>query len=195
MPTVSITAVINDLSEQAIALHAGNVHDAARAGYPLRSNRVTDDREFARGVGDYYNYHIAACLTGGSRMSPMEAEGRAKEILAAEGRRHGRTVLNYYHDALSGTNGGLRMVLDVIADHLKAESVEHYIRVTLDRHIAPSDPAAKEELLRQIAARYGAHIGSAFDASRPEFYASSYEQIVRQLTEAFRDTRRMFERI
>ena len=65
-----------------------------------------------------------------------EAAGRAKEILEQEYRRRGGDLVTAFH-VHDGTNGGLRVVLDTIAEGLKAESVERYIRDAFDRHVAP----------------------------------------------------------
>ena len=51
--------------------------------------------------------------------------------MESEYKRQGGNLMSAYKDANDGTNGGMRIILDAIADHLKEESVERYIRYRL----------------------------------------------------------------
>jgi hypothetical protein len=163
--------------------------------YSLRANIVGSFDEFSDRIGDYYDYHFTTCVSRGGALSRSEAAGRAKQILEQEYRRLGGDVVTSYNDAHEGTNGGLRGVLDKIAEALKAESVERYTREVFDRHIAPNAWEAKVEILRQFIRQCGAHLGSSIRADQPERYAHDYQELIRSYVAALRRTSAIFRRL
>lgn len=193
MPT--ITSIFDALDERTIAREIGIPHDEARMRYPLASNTVRDFREFEHIDGDYVNYHYARCISPGGRLSQVDARGRAKEIIEREYRRRRGDLISAYNDAHDGTNGGMRVVLDVIAEALKAEAVERYVRDVFDRYVAPNDFEAKVELIREFILRCGHYLSSSIQASRPERYAHNYQELVREYVEGLRLTSSMFRRL
>ncbi|MFH1109421.1 MAG: hypothetical protein V1790_09530 [Planctomycetota bacterium] len=98
-------------------------------------------------------------------------------------------------DAHDGTNGGLRAVIDMLNDALKAESVEHYIRDVFDRCVAPNSWPDKVALMRDFLARHGANLSPAIQPDEAERYAQNYEELVRAFTEAVRRTSAIFRRL
>jgi hypothetical protein len=191
----SIQSLLAALDERTIARLIGIPHDEARMQYSLRANIVGSFDEFSDRIGDYYDYHFTTCVSRGGALSRSEAAGRAKQILEQEYRRLGGDVVTSYNDAHEGTNGGLRGVLDKIAEALKAESVERYTREVFDRHIAPNAWEAKVEILRQFIRQCGAHLGSSIRADQPERYAHDYQELIRSYVAALRRTSAIFRRL
>ena len=158
---VSIDRLLKELDELAIAKKVGLPNDEARISYQLKSNTVDNFDDFARIIGDYYNHHFSKCVSRGGRLSASEAAGRAKEILEREYRRRSGDLISAYNDAHDGTNGGLRVILDTIAESIKAESVERYIRDAFDRHVTPNSWEKKVEIIRQFIHQTGVNHGSS----------------------------------
>jgi len=131
----SIESLLAEVDELALARNVAIPHDEARMNYSPGRNTVGSFDEFTDLIADYYNYHIGQCVIHGGFLSRTEAAGKVKKILEQEYRRQGGNTITAYNDAHDGTNGGLRVVLDRIAEHLKAESVELYIRDAFDRYI------------------------------------------------------------
>ena len=119
----AIVDILQALDERKIAREVGISHDEARMRYPLRSNTVDNMTEFFAIIGDYFNYHTGQCVSHGGTMSQAEARSQAKEALEREYRRRRGNIISAYNDVHEGTNGGLRVVLDTIAESMKAESV------------------------------------------------------------------------
>ncbi len=190
----SLKILLEALDELTIARNVTNSHDEARMGYALGKNTVADFDEFSDVIADYFNYHFSRCVTHGTGMSRTEAAGRAKEILEQEYRRQGGNIITGYNDAHDGTNGGMRVILDKIADHLKAESVERYVRDIFDRHVAPNSWEQKLDIIRQFIARHGRDLGSSISAEQPERYASNYEDLIRAFTDSLKKTSSHFRR-
>jgi len=191
----SINTVLAALDEREIARRVARPHDEARMRYPLRRNTVDSFDEFVEGIGDYYAYHLAACLGNGGRLSREEASGRAKELLDHEYRRRQGDILSAFNDAHDGLNGGMRGVLDAITDGLKFESMERYIRGVFDRHIAPNSWEAKVEIIRQFIRVCGAHMASSFRADQPERYAQNYQDLISSYINGLRETSSIFRRL
>jgi len=191
----TIASLMDALNERTIAQRIGIPHDEARMQYPLRSNTAGSFEEFAQLIGDYYNHHFTACVSGGGRLSAGEAAGRAKEILEQAYRKRNGDIVAAYNDAHDGTSGGLRAILDFIAEGLKAESVRRYIRDVFDRHVAPNSWEQKVEVIRQFIDRCGPALSNSIRADQPERYARDYEQLIRSYVSALEQTSSVFRRL
>ncbi len=191
----AITSLLAALDERTIAQRVAIPHDEARMIFPLRANTVPSWDQFSELIGDYYNHHFTSCVSNGGGLSRSEATGRAKEILEREYRRQNGDIVSAYNDAHDGTNGGLRLVLDKIAEGLKAESVERYMRDMFDRHVAPNSWEDKVAIIRQFIAQCGVHLSSSIRADQPERYARDFEDLIRSYVAALQRTSSIFRRL
>ncbi len=192
----SFQTLVEELNERTIAQRVGIKHDEARMSYRLSKNTVRTFSEFDGILGDYVNYHITKCVSNGGTLSLAEASSRGKEILEAEyRRRRNGDIVSAYNDARDGTNGGLRMCLDVIAERLKTESLERYIRDVFDRHVHPSSWEDKLKIIRQFIDQCGHYLGSSIRSDQPERYAQNYQDLIRAYTSAMDNTSSIFRRL
>ena len=191
---MSITNLLAELEERHIARRIGIPHDEQRMRYQLSSNTVRDFDEFSRVIGDYYNNHMANCVALGGRMPRSKAESRAKALVEKEYRRRGGDIVMAYNDAHDGTNGGLRSILDIIADGLKTEAVEDHIRDAFDRYVAPNSWSQKVSIIRQFIQHCGILLSSSIRSDQPERYAQNYQELIRSYVEALRTTSSIFRR-
>lgn len=191
----SLEHLLAAIDELAIARNVATPHDEARMRYSLRANTVASFSEFTDVVADYYSYHVSQCVVHGGHVSRTEAAGRAKEILEQEYRRRGGDLNTAYNDAHDGTNGGLRVILDTIAEKLKAESVERYIREAFDRYVEPVSWDQKVDIIRQFINRFGFSLSSSIRSDQPERYAQDYRGLIRQYVEALRKSASFFRRL
>lgn len=183
------------LNERQLAQAVGLGHDEARMSYPLYHNTIADFEEFTDIIADYYNHQFTRCVSGGGALPRSEAAGRAKEILEQAYRRRNGDIVAAFNDAHDGTNGGLRVILDTLAEGLKTESVERYIREMFDKHVSPNSWEDKVEIIRQFIAQCGANLASSIDASQPERYAQSYEELIRHYARSLQATSSIFRRL
>jgi hypothetical protein len=163
--------------------------------YFLRSNTVRDWDEFVSIIIDYYTKHYAACIGGGGIIPESLAFGQAKELLDREYRRRGGSMATAYADARDGLNGGMSAVLDVIAESLKAQSIESYILYVFDTYVEPFSWEEKVEIMRQFIARCGVHLDSSIRRDRPERYANNYMELIRGYVGAMQKTSSIFRRL
>ena len=185
----SISALMAELDPRSIARRVGLKHDDARSQYVPRCSRVSTYDEFAGIIGDYYNYHSCRCVTRGGEFSQHQAAGRARQAVERAYRRRDQDISAAFRDARDGTNGGLRRILDTIADHLKGEAIESHIEETLDSHVSPVDPHAQEEVVRQLFEMLGPVLGPVetdLRMSSPQYYAARYRLLIRKISDAAR---------
>ena len=192
---MAIASLIQALDERTIARSVGIAHDEARMNYRLASNTVSDFDEFSRIIGDYYAYHHGRCVAVGGRLSSADATGHAKRILEQAYRRQNGDVTSAFNDARDGVNRGLSGVLDIMAESLKAEAVENYIREAFDRHVTPNSWEQKVEIIREFIQKFGIHLSSAIKADQPERYAQDYAELIRSYTQELKKTSAMFRRL
>ena len=191
----TINSLLSALDERVMARQIAIPHDEARVQFSLQSNTVTNFHQFSDAISNYYNYHYTSCVSNGGSLSLSESAGRAKELLEKEYRKRNGDIVSAYNDAHEGTNGGMRVVLDVIAEGLKAESIERYIRDVFDRHISPNSWEQKVESIRQFVAQCGAYLSSTIRANQPERYAQNYNELIRSYVDGLQRTSSMFRRL
>jgi hypothetical protein len=192
---MSINNLLAEIDERTIAQRVGIPHDETRMRYPLSTNTARSFDEFGHIIGDYYNTHFTRTISRGGNLPRSEAASRAKELLEREYRRKQGDIVTAYNDAHDGTNGGMRVVLDTIAEGLKAESVERYIRDVFDRYVAPNSWEQKVGIIRQFIHRCGANLGSSIRPDQPERYAHNYSELIRSYVAALQQTSRIFRRL
>lgn len=191
----SAKILMSELDERTIARMVAIPHDEARISYYLRKNRVTDFNEYTRVLGDYCNHHFSRCISHGGRLSDAQATSWAKEFVEKEYRRRGGDIVTAYNDAHDGTNGGIRAQLDIIAEGLKAEAIERYIRDTFDHHVAPNSWNTKVEIIRQFIDYCGVHLSNSIRRDQPERYAQNYQELIRSYVTALQQTSSIFRRL
>lgn len=192
---MSINRLLTELDERYIAKKIGIKHDEARLAYRLSSNTVRDFDEFSRIIADYCNWHFSKCVSRGGRLSVGEAASRAKELLEKGYRRRNGDIVMAYNDAHDGTNGGMRAVLDIIAEGLKLEAIEHHIRDAFDRYVAPNSWQQKVNIIRQFIAHCGPFLAPSIRSGQPERYAQSYNELIRNYVDALQATSSIFRRL
>jgi len=190
-----ISNLLSEIDERTIARQIGIPHDEARMAFSLSSNTVNSFDEFNMVISHYYIHHFTSCISHGGSLSPAEASGSAKEIIEQQYRRRNGDVVSAYNDCRDGTNGGMRVVLDTIAEELKAQSVERYVRDVFDRHVAPSCWEDKVSIVRQFIAKCGEYLSSSIRADQPERYARDYQILIRSYVTALQNTSSIFRRL
>jgi hypothetical protein len=192
---MSLNSLMAELDERMLAQRIGIPHDAERMRYSLRSNTIGSFEEFESTIADYYTIHFTACISHGGILSRFEATSRAKALVEREFRRRGGTIMTAYNDSHDGTNGGMRAVLDTIAEALKAESLEMYIRDVFDRHVKPDSIEQQVEIISQFIAQCGVHLGSSIRNNDPKYYARDYRELIQAYKTALEKTSSIFRRI
>ena len=191
----AIDGLLAELDERTIAQRIAVMHDETRMRYPLGSNTVNSYQQFKNIITDYYNYHHTNCVSHGGQLLASEAYGKAKELLEREYRKRNGDIVSAFNNAHDGTNGGMRVVIDTIADGLKAEVIERYITDVFDRYIEPSSWEQKVEIIQQFISYCGRILASSVVAAQPERYAHDYSGLIRSYVDGLQQTSSMFRRL
>ena len=193
---VAIHSLLSALDEREVARQVAMEHDEARMRYPLSSNTTRDFQDFSAVIADYYNYHHTTCISRGGRLSNTGAYSKAKDLLEREYRRRGGgNIVTAFNDAHDGTNGGMRVVLDTIADNLKAQAIEEYTAAMFDMHVAPNAWDDKVDIIRQFIHCCGPMLAGSIAAHQPERYAHDFAELVKAYVEGLRRTSSIFRRL
>lgn len=170
-------------------------HDDARIAYTLTRNTVSDYREFAQIIGDYYNHHFTRCISRGGRLPPGEAQARAKALLDRLYRRRNGDAMTALADCIAGLNSGLRGVIDQIADALKSEAIEFRVSEMFDQYVTPNSWDEKVAIIRAFIDRCGVNLSASIDVDRPERYARDYRELIQAYVEGLREPARQWRRL
>lgn len=170
-------------------------HDDVRARYALEHNRVPTFEEFTDVITRYYLYHYSSCVAPGATLPASQARSEVKQLLESHLRRGEGNIVTYFVRARDGANGGLRVILDTIAEGLKARAVTNYVRDVFDRHVAPSCFEDKVEMIRQFIKACGKSLPASVRADRAERYAGDYYELINEYLRSLRNTSEMFRRL
>jgi hypothetical protein len=190
-----LDSMLQELDELYITQNVMSGHDEARMQYRLESVTVESDAEFDEVIADYYNHHFTRCISGGGSIPRAEGAGRAKQIIEQDLRRHGRDILDAYKDGKDGSNGGMRAILDIIMEHLKAEAREHHVKDVFDRYVAPSSWEEQVAIIKELLVVLKRTGATGFDYDHPERYAKNYEELIRAFSEGLQRSASRFRRL
>lgn len=193
MPTIQ--SIMHDLSDITIADRVTSRHDEARNRYHLRQNRVSNWDIFRAVTGDYYVHHYTFAVTRGGSIDPGRAAARAKAILEREYRRRGLGYVAAVNDGISGTNGGMKAVIDVVAEGIKAQDVSDYVEEVFDSQIKGNVFEDKLAIIRDVFHYYGRVLADTVDLSNPARYANDHRTIIDALVESMRRTSPVFRQL
>lgn len=186
--------ILHALDESIIAREVGRHHSSVRAAYMLPRNSVDNYREFLRVIGEYYNHHYSSCISGGGRLNDEQAQQRAKKVLNDHYRRSEGDNITAFNDAHEEINGGLHVILTIIADQLRDESIELYISSVFDRYVTPNSWEEKVEIIRQFIDQRGYLLDGSIDASNPERYAQDHQLLIQSYVRGLQQTASVFRR-
>ena len=189
---MNINALVNLISEEK-QNEVARSHDKARSSYLLPSTTVKDWSEFEYYMGDYHRHHCS--IVGGGDFGNSSQNLTDAKNLAMRGAGRNTTIKKLFRDATSGSNGGLRQILDHIADAIKQQYVERYIADAFDSYIAPCSIDESTEIMRQFLLAYQHILPSHIDVNRPEYYASNYKEYIGLFAQSMTSIASEFRRI
>ena len=191
---VSFEAIYNALDEDTVAREASKPHDEARIRFYLKCNTVSGWHELRSTLTTYTKHHVAACRILGGVVSDGEAESMAMDFLEREYRRRGQDVSDICHDAVTGLNGGMHALLNIICEGFRTQSTDRYVRHVFRAAIDPRNFEERLEIIRQLVSRLGPDVRGRIDTEHPERYAGreyadfvqAYVGAVQRMKAAFR---------
>ena len=187
----AITALIRELDPRNIGVRVAHVHDQAREDFRADTT-VRNYAEFIDLTARYVQFHYRRCITPGGEPSRIDAGSIAKAFLKQEYRRQGGgDDVTAFRDCRDGLDGGIRHVLNVLCESMKAEAIENYTRHVFDSYLPPEDPRAQQEMLTDFVRHYS-NILPGIDPSavRPD----KLEEMIRAFVRGLRQVSTIFSR-
>jgi len=153
--SVNADTILLLLEQRHLNQHVLQAHDVAREAFLLPTMQVRDHREFNYLCQTYVQHHVAH--VGQGRLSDPAAFGEAKEILnRAFGQdRFQEGYAAALQIALDGSEGGMRRILNELANALKQRALEQYFDHVYHEHINVLSKADNLALSRAFYERFG----------------------------------------
>lgn len=177
--SANVDAIVEKLLPEYINKNVLMVHDVARETFGPGPIAVADFQEFATRVTEYVVHHHVA--VGDGKPPASAAFGEAKRILT-----------NYFTDdpfqegynvallmGRSGSGGGMRTILNVLADQLKRQALHNHKEHVFHTHV---DVLSSEENSR-LARAYFARFGEIVKRFLPDFDEKTFASNVRAAVE------------
>jgi hypothetical protein len=181
-----IDKILDDLHIDTIARRYEYVHNMVRERWEVKKYRPKDYHECHRYLAKYYSYHFATALRVDVVVPPERAFYEVRRILdKAQGGFAG-----HIGNAVRGRHGGMKALVDLIAEELKNEAIEQYITYTINIAIDNLDWNMRIELMRQYLKRYSKHMLPGEYMKSPEELAASYESVIKyhmQMVNSYRN--------
>ncbi|MFH1742656.1 MAG: hypothetical protein ABIH23_26930 [bacterium] len=174
----TLDLVLTEISDEHLTETIDIPIDTARATYVMDSVRLESMDEFHGIITAFYMHLLRHARSISSSASPAEAGHEAYALLERAYAEQGGadTAIT---KALTGTQGGIRCVLDTMTDQFKREEREKHVqlifKVTLGSRNWDFRVALMEAFLRRIAPQLPPEIRT----ESPERYAHDYEAIAR----------------
>ncbi|MGA2497753.1 MAG: hypothetical protein ABSH20_08430 [Tepidisphaeraceae bacterium] len=202
-----IDQILAALDERAIA-RAVKRHDEARIRFPYPEATLPNGHSFYAVLTEYAAFHYQYTVmgrdypqnlrafdpTGGSRYGFMGLW--MKYLTRALGGDESNMLARCGRDAQTGENGGLKRILDIVAQGFRDEAVENYIQVgVFGRYLGPAVYGQRVEIMRQFFRVCDPAYAALFDTRHPEEYNHDYVQIIRAYVDWKRGTRDILRRL
>ena len=188
----SLERLFSKISSQAVAEQVTLPLDEARARYQLDGVIANNVEQFHDTLIGFYVHMLRHTHEAIGRLDRDALLGEVLEILECAfvsdgGYRAARA------EALDGTHGGLRLVLDRLTDQMKREKTERYLRLAFTEAIDPLDWDAKVRLICALLERLRPYLPPELPEQPPERYAVEYERIVRAYAESLERVTRLLK--
>ena len=168
-------------------------HDQARASYPLSSTTVNNWPEFEHYLGDYFCHHCR--VVGGGDFGDVSQNLAEAKTLAMSGAGRNTTIKKLFRDSESGADGGLRQVLDHLANGIKQKFLERYISDKFDAYLSPCNIDEATELMRQFFEKYQHILPTSIDFGKPMYYAANFKEYLNLFAQSMVSVASEFRRL
>jgi hypothetical protein len=84
------------------------------------------------------------------------------------------------------------VILDIIAERLKADSVEQYIQNVFQKYVLSIPPEAKVEVVCQFIGLQGNNLESLIFSHQPERYVDNYNELIKAYVKSLQKKSRIF---
>jgi len=174
--------VLAELSEENLTEKIGQRLDEARGSYIMDTVTVKNSFEFNDAITAFYAHMFRHTSSPGGHAKRDALSANAIKLVEKAFKKTGG-----YKAALSegkdGTNGGMRLVFDVMTEYLKQEEKGEYITMVFKVTIDPFDWDAKVRFMEAFMERIGPELPADLRDLPAKKLADNWETIIRHYVE------------
>jgi len=178
-----IRRLLNELSQENLAVKIGLPLDEARFSYAMEKATVKDGSEFNGAVTAFFVHMIrhTGSLVGQIRKDTFSVEAIDLLTKAFENKGGYKAA---FSEGIQGINGGMRLIFDTMTEHLKLVQKEKYIFKVFKDIIDPLDWDAKVRLMEVFMERIELELPSDLRGLSAKRLASQWNTIIRYYVES-----------
>lgn len=190
-PVSSTLAIVTaELQPENLAERIGLPIDRARAGYALYSVTSESQAETLGVAAAFYLHMAQATGRTGEHVTAEELMPEAHALMGEAFAREGGDPAAYA-EARDATRGGLRHVLDRMADEYKRRRQEEYIRLVLATAFDREDYRARVAFMGDFLKAHPEALPPHLASEPPERFADRYDVIIRSFVDSMEQVKRV----
>jgi len=178
--------IMERLNPKVIISVVDEPHDTARGSYVLRSSIAHSYQEFEGIIVHYTDHHMKMIF--GNSLPNDHLLQKSRNFLESDG-----SFKNAAFMGLSGTEGGMIQVLNMIAEGFKAEAKKAYFDYILDSFIDPLSFEQVVRVMKELKTRLSSYSSDSFDYISPEAMAADYKEIIWKYIDALTRYRNLWQ--
>ncbi len=192
--TAALEAVLAEIEAEALAQKIGLPIDSARASYVMEGVTVDSHETFHDAISAFYlallrHTDSAATLTADDAVA---ADGYALLDRAFADKGGADAALA---EARHGTNGGMRLVLDVMTEQFKTEQQGKHVSRVFKEAIDSLDWGARVAFMTAFLERIGPQLPPEIRNQPPERFARHYETILQTYVRSLDRVRQLLRKL
>lgn len=189
----AVETILGMISAQALAAKIGLPIDTARASFVLDQPTTDSYNEFNRIIEAFYlrllQHMEPDSVSVPGPMLSSEAQYLLENAFANKGGFDAARA-----EAADGLHGGLRFVLDAMADYYKYEQQNRYVNQVLTQALDPRDWQAKVDFMKALFTRIGPHLPEEIRRQPLGHLARNYQNVVLAYVRSMDQVRQLLQR-
>jgi hypothetical protein len=190
----TLDAILNQLSEENVVKAAGRDIDNACVTFSTDSSVVPSAEAFTEVVTSFYIHLLSETGVLLTRINSSAAERDALRLVGEAFHKQGG-LKGARLEAEIGVNGGLRAVLDAMADYYRAQAMENHIMFVLETALDDRDRPAKVALIRAFQRRFGRLLPPDIAQIEPEDLVAQWKVIARAYARSLDSLKNLIRRL
>jgi hypothetical protein len=169
--------ILAEISEENISKKVGYPFDNARSRYTMDFVTVKNGFEFNKAITAFYAHIFRHTALPAGQMTKDATTQNAIRLVedAFKGKGGSKTALS---EGIHGTNGGMRLVFDIMTEYLKQNARENYINMVFKEAIDSTDWDSKIKLAELLRKLVGPNLPAELRELPAEKLAINLEEVV-----------------
>jgi hypothetical protein len=188
----TVEIVLSEIGAESLTEKIGLPIDSARAAYLVRDVVVESHEAFYDEIESFYLAMLRQSAGGSVTASDMLA-AEAHDLLSRAFADKGG-VEAALAEALYGTSGGMRYILDVITERFRAEQQAKWVNQVLKTALDALDWNARVAFMKAFLARISPQLPAEIRSQPPERFARHYEVVLQEYVKSLDHLNRVLQR-